>query len=44
MLIRQALSRLPEGDIRAGVDQIPDGYALGYTEAPRGETYTGSIF
>jgi Ni,Fe-hydrogenase III large subunit/Ni,Fe-hydrogenase III component G len=38
MLIQQALSSLPEGDIRTGVDQIPDGCALGYTEAPRGET------
>jgi Ni,Fe-hydrogenase III large subunit/Ni,Fe-hydrogenase III component G len=37
-LIQQALSRLPEGDIRTDVNQIPDGYALGYTEAPRGET------
>lgn len=38
-LIRQALSCLPEGEIRADAGKIPDGCALGYTEAPRGETF-----
>ncbi|MDP3104197.1 MAG: NADH-quinone oxidoreductase subunit C [Candidatus Methanoperedens sp.] len=38
-LIRQALSRLPEGEIREGIGKIPDGFALGYTESPRGETF-----
>ncbi len=37
-IIEQALRRLPEGDIRSNIKEIPDGYALGYTEAPRGET------
>ncbi len=37
-LIRQALSRLPEGEIRTESKKIPDGCALGYSEAPRGET------
>jgi Ni,Fe-hydrogenase III large subunit/Ni,Fe-hydrogenase III component G len=37
-LIQQALSRLPEGDIKTVLNKIPDGYALGYSEAPRGET------
>ncbi|HEY9204299.1 MAG TPA: NADH-quinone oxidoreductase subunit C [Candidatus Methanoperedens sp.] len=37
-IIQQALSSLPEGDIKANIKEIPDGYALGYTEAPRGET------
>lgn len=37
-LIRQALSRLPEGEIRTELKKIPDGCALGYSEAPRGET------
>src|SRR3989304_2699423 len=36
-LIEQALWSLPEGDIRAEIRKIPDGYALGYSEAPRGE-------
>lgn len=37
-LIEQALWSLPEGDINTKVDKIPDGHALGYSEAPRGET------
>jgi Ni,Fe-hydrogenase III large subunit/Ni,Fe-hydrogenase III component G len=37
-IIQQALSRLPEGDNKTDIGQIPDGYALGSTEAPRGET------
>ncbi len=37
-IIRQALSRLPEGGIRTELKNIPDGCALGYSEAPRGET------
>ncbi len=37
-LVEQALWSLPEGNITADVKNIPDGYALGYTEAPRGET------
>ncbi len=37
-IIEQALWSLPEGELRAMVDEIPDGYAFGYTEAPRGET------
>lgn len=37
-LIEQALWSLPDSDIRAEVNGIPGGYALGYTEAPRGET------
>ncbi len=37
-IIEQALFRLPGGDIKYDPKQIPDGYALGYTEAPRGET------
>lgn len=37
-LIEQALWSLPEGDINVKVDKIPDGHALGYSEAPRGET------
>ncbi len=36
-IIRQALSRLPDGDIRTEVKELPFGCALGYTEAPRGE-------
>ncbi len=36
-LIRQALSRLPEGEIGTELKNIPDGCALGYSEAPRGE-------
>lgn len=36
-LVRQALSKLPRGSIMAGANTIPDGAALGYTEAPRGE-------
>lgn len=37
-LIRQALSRLPGGEIRTELKKIPDGCAFGYSEAPRGET------
>ncbi len=37
-IIQQALSSLPDGDIKANIREIPDGCALGYTEAPRGET------
>jgi len=37
-IIQQALNRLPDGDIRTEVKEIPEGNALGYTEAPRGET------
>ncbi|VVB96895.1 Membrane-bound hydrogenase subunit alpha [uncultured archaeon] len=37
-LIEQALSRFSDGDIKVNIKEIPDGYALGYTEAPRGET------
>ncbi len=37
-LIEQALWSLPDGEIRINLGEIPDGYALGYTEAPRGET------
>ncbi len=37
-MIEQALSRLPDGDIKYDLKEILDGYALGYTEAPRGET------
>ena len=37
-LIEQALWSLPEGGIRKEVKNIPDGYAFGYSEAPRGET------
>ncbi len=37
-IIRQALSSLPESGIRAELKKIPDGCALGYSEAPRGET------
>jgi len=37
-LIEQALWSLPEGEIKIDIIEIPDGYALGYTEAPRGET------
>lgn len=37
-LIEQALWSLPEGEIMANIDKIPDGHAIGYTEAPRGET------
>jgi len=37
-IIEQALWSLPDGDINVKVDEIPDGAALGYTEAPRGET------
>ena len=37
-MIETALSRLPDGDIKSKVKEIPDGYALGYAEAPRGET------
>ncbi|MBW6518234.1 MAG: NADH-quinone oxidoreductase subunit C [ANME-2 cluster archaeon] len=36
-IIQQALASLPEGDIDARVKDVPDGYAFGYTEAPRGE-------
>ncbi|MFA4935201.1 MAG: NADH-quinone oxidoreductase subunit C [Candidatus Methanoperedens sp.] len=37
-IIEQALWSLPDGELRESVDEIPDGCALGYTEAPRGET------
>ncbi|CAG1003059.1 MAG: NADH-quinone oxidoreductase subunit C [Candidatus Methanoperedens sp.] len=37
-LIEQALWSLPEGDIMMMVNEIPEGQALGYCEAPRGET------
>jgi Ni,Fe-hydrogenase III large subunit len=37
IIIRQALSQLPEGDIISELKNIPDGCALGYSEAPRGE-------
>lgn len=37
-IIEQALWSLPDGELMANVDEIPDGYAFGYTEAPRGET------
>jgi Ni,Fe-hydrogenase III large subunit/Ni,Fe-hydrogenase III component G len=37
-IIEQALSHLPDSDIKAGVTEIKDGCAFGYTEAPRGET------
>ncbi len=37
-IIQQALYRLPSGDIKAEVKEIPEGSALGYVEAPRGET------
>jgi Ni,Fe-hydrogenase III large subunit len=37
-LIEQALWSLPDGEIEMNISGIPDGYALGYTEAPRGET------
>lgn len=37
-IIEQALLSLPDGEINEKVDGIPDGHALGYTEAPRGET------
>jgi Ni,Fe-hydrogenase III large subunit/Ni,Fe-hydrogenase III component G len=37
-MIEQSLSSLPGGDINTPVMDIPDGFALGYTEAPRGET------
>ncbi len=37
-IIEQALWSLPEGDISIKADDIPDGQALGYCEAPRGET------
>lgn len=37
-IIEQALWSLPEGDIQVKASQIPDGFSLGYTEAPRGET------
>src|SRR3989304_2598992 len=35
-LVEQALWSLPEGNITTDVKNIPDGYTLGYTEAPRG--------
>ncbi len=37
-IIWQVLSGLPEGEIRAELKKITDGYAMGYSEAPRGET------
>ena len=37
-LIEQALWSLPEGDIRMTVNEVCDGQALGFCEAPRGET------
>ncbi len=37
-IIEQALSKLPGGDFKSNMKEIPDGCALGYTEAPRGET------
>ncbi len=37
-LIEQALWSLPDGDIKSDVENIPDGYAFGCVEAPRGET------
>lgn len=37
-IIEQALRSLPEGDLKTPFSEMPDGCALGYTEAPRGET------
>lgn len=37
-IIEQALWSLPDGEINVKVNEIPDGAALGYAEAPRGET------
>ena len=37
-IVEQALWSLPEGNITADVKNIQDGCALGYSEAPRGET------
>lgn len=37
-IIQRALSSLPEGEIKVEVNDVKDGCALGYTEAPRGET------
>ncbi|MCX9013056.1 MAG: NADH-quinone oxidoreductase subunit C [Candidatus Methanoperedens sp.] len=37
-IIEQALWHLPDGDIKTDIKEIPDGCAIGCTEAPRGET------
>ena len=38
-IIRQCLERMPEGEIDAGVKEIPAGEGIGHAEAPRGETF-----
>ncbi len=38
-IIRQCLEQLPEGEIDAGVQEIPPGEGIGRVEAPRGECF-----
>ncbi len=38
-IIRQCIDRLPEGEIDAGVKDIPPGEGIGRVEAPRGECF-----
>jgi NADH-quinone oxidoreductase subunit D len=38
-ILRECLSRLPEGPIAARVEDVPPGEGIGRTEAPRGEVF-----
>ncbi len=38
-IVRQCIDQLPEGDIDAGVKDIPPGEGIGRVEAPRGECF-----
>ena len=38
-MVRQALSKLPDGPVTTEVKEIPPGEAVGHAEAPRGETF-----
>jgi len=38
-IIKRALAACPDGEIDAGIEQVPPGEAIGRVEAPRGETF-----
>jgi NADH-quinone oxidoreductase subunit D len=38
-IVREAVSKLPDGPVSVEVKEIPPGEALGHVEAPRGETF-----